>query len=91
MLLNLLNGTIKIKNKLAMTEKAFRGIIKNNLAMFKSGRKNIDQVTENIVSCIFEREKIKCVFGSEYCTQHDNGVKPCEKCRVSYEYELTND
>ena len=74
-----------------MTEEHLKYIISNNLSAYKSGRKTREDCIESIVGCIYERPKLSCDFGDTYCRQHTNGIKPCDKCRVAYEYELTSD
>ena len=74
-----------------MTEDQFKSIVRNNLGLYKGGIKTRDEAIESIVGCIWERPKLSCDFGNDYCRVHKYGVKPCETCRVAYENELTTD
>ena len=74
-----------------MTEKILSSIISNNLSAYLSGMKTREDVIKSIIECVYEKPKVSCDFGDDYCRIHKNGIKPCNKCRVSYEHELTND
>lgn len=73
-----------------MTETFFRSIVNNNLGLFKSNHVTLEQAIENIVTCIYEKPKLKCPFG-DYCTVSNGDHRPCDKCRKSFEHELSED
>lgn len=71
-------------------ENVIDSIISNNLSAFASKRITREKAIKNIKSLFTESNTPNCPFKEyEKCSiVNDDNTTPCEKCRVSYEYEL---
>lgn len=75
------------------SDEQLRIIIKNNLGLYKSDIISRERAIDNIFYTVYPRPKKLCNFGQQFCScPHDyEKPQPCHQCRVSAEYELTND
>lgn len=74
-----------------MTEKIIDNIISNNLGLYASGKITKEKAIKNIKSLFNDANSPNCPFSDGICTiANDDNTTPCNKCRVSYEYELTS-